>query len=326
VARLGKDSEKAHIFETSSKISELKLYLNSLKGTKILTIEESTASQWLYVELRNEVDELIICDPRRNHLLSEGAKNDRNDAEKLVRLLKAKMLRPVFHTADEMIYLRKLVSGYGDLVKAGVRLKCQRSALFRANGLDKDGQVDLINPSEIFVLQGLNRGISLYEEEKARYEEEFSKMRRKHKMIQNLCTVMGIGEIGAVKIAAIVVDPRRFPTKGHFLSYCGLVKLSKISGGKSYGKKNPQYNRTMKSVFKTAAFAALSSDSFNHFFSYYENGIKKKGLSNFNARHALARRIATICWGVLKTGKKVDLERLKCNSTIGKMDLKDFNL
>jgi hypothetical protein len=36
--------------------------------------------------------------------------------------------------------------------------------------------------------------------------------------------------------------------------------------------------------------------------------------------------IATICWGVLKTGKKVDLERLKCNSTIGKMDLKDFNL
>jgi len=34
-----------------------------------------------------------------------------------------------------------------------------------------------------------------------------------------------------------VVDPKRFPTKGHFFAYCGLIKHDKISGGHSYGKR-----------------------------------------------------------------------------------------
>ena len=66
----------------------------------------------------------------------DWAKNDKIDATKLVHLLKANMVKEVYHSGEEVIYLRKLVSGYEDLVKSAVRLKNQRSALFCAEGLD----------------------------------------------------------------------------------------------------------------------------------------------------------------------------------------------
>ena len=52
--------------------------------------------------------------------MSDGPKTDELDAAKLVKLLKEGFLKPVFHSADEFIYLRKLVSGYEDMIKAGV--------------------------------------------------------------------------------------------------------------------------------------------------------------------------------------------------------------
>jgi hypothetical protein len=47
--------------------------------------------------------------------------------------------------------------------------------------------------------------------------------------------------------------------------------------------------------------------------SYYD-GLLKEGLSDHVARHALARRIAVLAYGVLKSGKKFEPERLKCSA------------
>ncbi len=105
----------------------------------------------MYSELKDSVDELIVCDPLRNRLLSEGAKTDKIDAEKLVLLLRSGLLKPVFHSGDEFIYLRKIVSGYEDVVKRGVRVKNQRSALFRASHLDAKKQTQLKLAEEIYL-------------------------------------------------------------------------------------------------------------------------------------------------------------------------------
>ena len=88
------------------------------------------------------------------------------------------MLKPVFHSADEFIHLRKLVSGYEDLVKAGVRAKNQRAAMFRAKGLPKH-ETSLPTATEAFVLVGLDAAIETYEQEKERYEAEFQRWNRK---------------------------------------------------------------------------------------------------------------------------------------------------
>jgi transposase len=306
IARMTAISEKVVVIDVPADISELKLYLSRLKGKKILVFEETTTSQWLYTELKGYVDEVVVCDPYRNRLLSEGPKTDKIDAVKLVQLLRAGMVKKVFHSGDEFIYLRKLVSGYEDLIKAGVRLKNQRSALFRGRGRGKE-ESELADASEAFVLQGIDAGIKRYEEERVRYEKEFHRLCKKHKMISNLQSIGGIGEIGAVKIAAIVVDANRFETKGKYLSYSGLVRLEKISGGRSYGSKNPRYSRQLKAVFKIGALAVIGEYSKSPLKSYYAFLIREKGYPEHQARHAVARRIALFTFGVMKSGKRFEL-------------------
>jgi transposase len=299
IARMTKCAKVASVIDVPADLIELKIYLKNLSGKKILTFEETTTSQWLYTELKSHVNEILVCDPYRNKLLSDGPKNDKVDAIKLVQLLKAGLLKPVFHSGEEFIYLRKLTSGYEDLIQSGVRLKNQRSSLFRARGRSKDEKW-LEHPAENFVLQGLDEGISVYEKEKDRYEKEFNRLVKKHQFIRLLTSIPGIGPISAVKIVAIVVDPGRFREKGNFLSYCGLVKHDMMSGGRSYGKKTPRHCRALKAVFKICTFAAISERANNPIRSYYEYLLREKKYADYNARNATCRWVATLAWAVLK--------------------------
>jgi len=304
IARMTKKSNKITAIDVPSDIEDLQAYLKNLRGTKILAIEETTTSQWLYTELKEYVDRLFICDPTRNKLLNEGPKTDKIDATKLVRLLKARLMKEIYHSTDKFLYLRRVVSGYEDLVKAGVRLKNQRYALLRAcgkNGNEKIGST-LDFQGEQFVLKCLDRQIDAYEEEKGGYEKEFEKLARKNLEIKHQKSLPGVGTINAVKIVARVVTPHRFPDKGHYLSYTGLIKLDRISGGKSYGKKNPRYSRQLKSVYKSGVLAAIGGN--NPINDYYEHLIKEKHYPDYNARQKACRRLAILSLGVFKSGKK----------------------
>ena len=317
IARMSRISDKITTHEGPADLFGLKSYLKGLKGSKILTLEESTGAQWLYTEIRPYVDKILICDPYRNHLLSEGAKTDKIDACKLVQLLRGNLLKEVFHTGDETIHIRKVVSAYTDLIRAGVRLKNQRSALFRAAGKNHKQDTSLEIGSEQFVLDGVDRSIDSYEQEKARYETEFERLSKKHKMIRLVESLPGIGTINAVKTVAYVVDPKRFKTKGRFLSYCGLVKLNRISGGRSYGTKNPRFCRPMKEVFKTAVSTAVQEDRNNPMRDYYLYLIQEKNYAEHNARSAVARRIAVLAFWILKSGKNFDPQwRTQCKLKI----------
>jgi len=303
IARMTKKSNQITVVDVPSDIKELQLYLKSLKGTIILAIEETSTSQWLYTELVDHVDEIFICDPHRNRLLSEGAKTDKIDAAKLVQLLKADLLKEVFHSTDRFIYLRRLVSGYEDLVKSGVRLKAQRYSLLRVCGKDgyERGEVNLDSRNEEFVLDGLDRQIASYEEEKKAYEKEFRSLSKKHPEIGHQMSLPGIGVINAVKIVARVVTPWRFANKGHYLSYAGLIKLLQVSGGRNYGRKNPRYSRQLKNVYKTGALAAIGGN--NPLNDYYEHLVQEKGYAPHIARHKACRRLAVLSYGVFKSGQ-----------------------
>ena len=220
IARMTNKSNKIAVIDVPSNIKELVVYLNNLKGSKILAEEETTTSQWLYTELKDFVNKIVICDPYRNRLLSEGPKTDKIDASKLVQLLRAGLMKEVYHSADKFLYLRRIASAYEDLVKSGVRLKNQRYSLLRVCGLEgserKDIQLD--SPDEQYVLECLDRQIEAYEKEKKGYEQEFNKLAGKYKEIRNQKSLPGIGVINAVKIVSRVVAPYRFADKGHYLS------------------------------------------------------------------------------------------------------------
>ena len=305
IARMTKKSNKITAIDVPSDIEDLQAYLTNLRGTKIVAIEETTTSQWLYTELKDYVDRIFICDPNRNKLLNEGPKTDKIDASKLVQLLKAGLMKEVYHSTDTFVYLRRVVSGYEDLVKAGVRLKNQRSALLRACGKQdnkKAGSCSIDSQGEQFVLDCLYRQIEAYEDEKEGYEHEFERLARKNPAIKHQKSLPGIGTINAVKIVARVVTPHRFPDKGCYLSYTGLIKLEKTSGGRSYGKRSPRYSRQLKSVYKSGVLAAIGGT--NPINDYYEYLIQKKGYPEHNARHKACRRLAILSLGVFKSGRK----------------------
>ncbi len=63
--------------------------LNYIPGKKVMVIEEGTMAGWLYRNLKPKVVEFIVCDPRRNKLIScDGDKDDRIDAGDLAMLLR----------------------------------------------------------------------------------------------------------------------------------------------------------------------------------------------------------------------------------------------
>ena len=303
IARMTKKSNKITVIDVPADIAELNVYLKNLKGAKVLTFEETTTSQWLYVELKEYVDRIVVCDPYRNKLLNEGPKNDKIDAGKLVRLLKADLLKEVYHSNDDFIYLRRLVSGYDDLVKSGVRLKNQQSSLLKASGREagKKWAEDSNTRNDDFVLKCLSRQIKAYEKEKTGYEKEFKRLAKKHPEIKHQRSLPGIGHINAVKIIARVATPYRFADKGAYWSYVGLIKHEKISGQKSYGKRSPRYCRQLKDVYKTGVNAAIGGN--NPINDYYQYLISEKGEPPYNARHQACRRLATLSLGVFKSGK-----------------------
>lgn len=298
IARLREGWNQPKVIERPSDLPELKAMLMQLKGKKVLTLEETTSAHWLYVELYDFVDRIIICDPYRNRLLSDGPKTDKIDASKLCYLLYAGLLKEVYHTISVLYELRRLVSAYDDVVKAGVRLLNQKSCLNHQVGTDA---MESESTTTCFITNHLNQGIKWYLNAKAAYEKQFHSLCRHNKQLGHLRSIPGIGETGAVKILATVIDAHRFPRIGHYLSYCGLVKLHKISGLRNYGKRKSRYNRLLKSVYKIAAMAAIRGN--NPIREYYDYLINK-GVAKHNARNAVARYIARISYGILKSGEK----------------------
>ena len=92
-------------------------FFAGLRGTLSVTFEEGTWSVWLYDLLNSQVDQLVVCNPRKNALLKDGNKSDRIDARKLAELLRGNQLKPVYHGETGVRMLRELSRSYLTIVK-----------------------------------------------------------------------------------------------------------------------------------------------------------------------------------------------------------------
>jgi len=281
--------------------SDLRVIREEIKkhtGSKILTIEETTTSQWLYVELHESVDKIIICDPYRNGLLKDGPQTDNIDAEKLCLLLRNGMLKPVYHTAKRDYDIRKFVSAYIDTMKSYVRIRNQRSAMFRSEGRDHKREKFIPgNPIKEFVTQKHYELQAHAEEILKQYEKEFKEIGKTHRIIGMLKRISGIGIKTAVMIYSTVIEADRFENKYKYWAYCGLVKQYKESGGRIYRCKPVRYSRLLKMCYKTAALAAINGK--NDIREYYEY-LLQNGLSADKARHQISRYISKVSYAVMR--------------------------
>lgn len=279
--------------------------IENLNGERILTFEESTISQWLYILLREKVDRLLVCNPTFV-AKKPGAKTDFRDALHLANELRCGHLREVYHDDSHWVQLRTSVSGYLDIVQEIVRFKNRLKSVFRANGLktdendfykNKERCSELKIDSARFVTENLFHQVEFLEKEKIKYIDWFKNNEKKYRPIRNLMTIPGISTIRANIITAIICQPARFKNKHQFWGYCMLVRHIQESGGKIYGNKRVHGRRELRDIFIGAAENAMRSDSVLR--DYYD-ALRAKGTSHKDAKVALARKVASLSLSLLK--------------------------
>jgi transposase len=273
-----------------------------------LTFEECHLAQWLYLTLVEHVDELVVCNPV--YLAKKpGAKTDFRDALHLAQELRTGHLKAVHHDSSRWIELRTLVSGYLALVEEIVRAKNRLKAVFRSSGLPTDTEAfyttpkrarELPHESARFVAESLFEQISRLEEVKKGYRGFFEKNLKRHRPIRNLDSVPGIDAVRANVIVAAVCQPTRFRNKHQFWGYCMLVRHIQESGGRIYGNKRSHGRVELRDAFIGAAESALRTETSLR--AYYDT-LRAKGITDRDAKVALARKIAALCLSLLKNNE-----------------------
>lgn len=286
-------------------------YIRSVEGLKELAFEECELSNWLYTILKDEVEDLIVCNPVANVRYKE-AKTDKLDARQLANLLRGGYLKAVYHDGSDRERYRSLMSGYQDLVEGAVQLKNRYKSLFRKEGRRVTGETlysdeSLLNDFKRddfkFIGTCTYRMLERMEEERQKYVEEIRKENKKFKEIKLLKTLPGIGDIQAAKIVSQVIDPWRFKNKYKYNAYCGLAKYQKKSGGKDYGSIKIHGNRILKCVYKMAGHSGLRGKSGLR--KYYDRKLSE-GISHYNAYNAVCRIIAAMSLSMWKNNWKYD--------------------
>jgi transposase len=290
-------------------------YMRSISGAKRMVFEESDLSHWLFGLLKEEADEVLVCNPIESARYKQK-KTDKLDARDLAELLRGNFIKSVYHDGSEREQYRMLMSGYNDLIGEIVRGKNRYKALYRKRGKKLTGESvypkrellqELGTGDERFMGEKLFSRLESLDEDRVSYVERIRKTNKKFKEIKHLKTIPGIGDLQAAKIVSQVVDPKRFRNKYKLWSYCGLARHNQISGGRNYGSKKIHGNLILKSVFKSAAHMALRSDEACR--SYYEK-LRAQGANHEEARNAVSRRLAAASLYVWKyaegyNGKKL---------------------
>jgi len=333
------DAEGKLVLETivATEAAALIRLVQSLSGPLHVTFEETTQAAWLHDVIRHFVTEVVVCDPRRNKLLGEGSKADRPDARKLAELLRAGMLRSVYHGHQGTRTLKELVRAYETLSEDTQRTMVRIKALYRGRGIRTPGRgVYQASQRERWLKQltesGLRQRVSLlYEElDQLRLLRKQAKQAmlgegRQHRAVTLLRTIPQLGPIRCAQIVATVDTPHRFRTKHQFWSYVGLAVVMHMSSeyeirdGRVVRTRKPlatrglnhNCNRHLKAVFISAATRGSQIEPYR---SYVER-LHNTGMRVEMARLTLARKIAAITLRIWKKGETFDPKKLNWVTT-----------
>ena len=123
-----------------TKAATILQFVQGLRGSVQVTLEEGTCAAWLHDLLKPHVTEVLVCNPRKNALLKMGNKNDRVDARKLAELLRSGLLSPVYHGENGVRTLRELARSYLALTRDVTRVMNRVKAIYRSWAIPCTGQ------------------------------------------------------------------------------------------------------------------------------------------------------------------------------------------
>jgi transposase len=306
-------------------IPALRAALDTVRRPRALAFEEGPLAGWLTRNLRDYVDQLTVCEPRRNALIAkEGDKDDPIDAERLAQLLRGGYLKPV-HQAESLdrALLKQHVGFYHDRVRERVRQGHQLVALLRRHGvftsigtvLDPDERKRLWKklPQRKLLLSDLENVLAVYQLLTAQEEQLRSsvvRLARQQEPVRRFQEVPGIGWIRAITFYVYLDTPDRFAKKSAVWRYSGIGLERRHSGsGPTQVRLTKGGNRRLKDVLLGAAKSAVAQAD-SPFADKYTFWTQQEGVHPTTARRNVGRLIAALLWSLWKTGSRYDPARV----------------
>ena len=278
-------------------------------GLWSLAVEEGELAQWIADVLRDQVDRLVVCDPKRNVWIArDPGKHDRVDATKLAQLLKGGFLAEIYHPTDAArVEFKRAVQHYHDLTRSQAGLKRQIKSRFRVLGaiergskiFEKSGREPVIAQLASPTSQHLVRHLYELLDQAVRTQEKARRLMvalgRAFPEVARFQEVPGIGPVWACTFSAYIQTPHRFRSKRQLWRYCRLAITNRQSNGEPLGRQrlDPSGVGALKALSYQAFCSAQTSD--NEFHRHFEESLARTG-HRTHARLSTQRKILTVLW------------------------------
>jgi transposase len=314
---LGREKEA---WRKPTSIAELAEAIETVPRPRRLVIEEGPLADWLYRNLLPRVDEMVVCDPHRNALISkEGDKSDDLDWRKLAALYRGGFIKAVHHPQSlQRSLFKQHVQLYHDRVSHRVSeaqkivWRVRRLGVFIKQKDLIDGELrkemiaglptdEIVRKDVDLLLEGFDLAVKQVHEMRRRLIE----LAKREPMVEAFRDIPGVDWVRAATFLVFVDTPFRFKSKEKLWKYLGIGLERRQSGEGSDRLRTPKRcSRPLKYVILGAAKSAIASKD-NVFADQYQRWLNE-GCSPWIARRNLARSLATVMWGMWKSGSVFD--------------------
>lgn len=325
VTQTGRISKRTRCPTTIAALVE---FIKTVPRPRHLAFEEGPMADWLYRNLLPWANEVVVCDPRRNHMIAkEGDHDDPIDAEKLAQLFRGRYVKAVHHPESlDRSAFKHLVGLYHDRVRHRVQEANRIMAYLRHYGvfvpekafaeLDGRGRQDVLEhlPNHRLVRSNLLllwKGYDSAVDQEEQLRRQLIRTARREPVIQRFVKVPGVRWIRAATFFAYVDTPWRFRSKSALWRYMG-IGLERWHSGKGPERVrvplSVEVNRPLKGMILGAAKSAVRAGN-NEFADAFERW-RDGGLTPRNAYRNVARSQAMALWGMWKSGDVYQPERI----------------
>jgi transposase len=282
-------------------------------------MEATLFSSWIYDVLKPFAAELQMGNPSMMKAIGASKKkNDRLDARKIADLVRCNLLPVCYVAPPEMRDLRRMLRYRNLVVGQAVQMKNRMSGLLMEVGAEYNkqrlhgaryfrelmGQLEEV-PESVKELLRLSRGaLETFEATQRQLLDRLQKEPLLVKRVKLLRSIGGVGEVTALSWALEICDPRRFPSIGDAVSYCGLTSALDASADKQQrGPISKQRNAHLQSVLIEAAKLA---PRWNQPLAELHDRELKRGDRN-RATLVVARKLVAYLLAVDKSGKPFEV-------------------
>lgn len=288
-----------------------KAYLGQFEGPVHVALEATDLSYPIYEAIEPYSETVSMAHPLKTRLIAEQrVKTDVIDGRSLAHLLRTDFLPKAYIPSREIRDQRELLRSRVALVHWQTNVKNRVHAVLRRCGEFYEGtdlfgkagreylnQLNLVEPYRSEIEQ-LLRILASVQSEVKRVAQAIVEDVEVVPEAMRLTGIPGIGPYMAALIYWEIGDIERFGSPSKLVGYCGLGPRVYSSGGRTFhGPITRQGNRYLRWAFVTAS---------QHYYQgrrgplgeFFQRIAKKHGTKA--ARVALARKLATITWHMLK--------------------------